>query len=73
MNLREGTRRLALLLGAVGAILGGLLSYSQLQSNLHQRADHQSYERMANSSVVDQARKDCFESSAPSEHGPWEK
>jgi len=28
MNLKEGTRRLALLLGVVGAILGGFASYT---------------------------------------------
>ena len=32
MNLREGTRRLALLLGLAGAIFCGVLSYAQLQS-----------------------------------------
>ena len=32
MNLKEGTRRLALLLGVVGAILGGFASYLVLQT-----------------------------------------
>ena len=32
MNLREGTRRLALLLGVVGAILGGYFSFLYLQA-----------------------------------------
>ena len=57
MNLREGTRRLALLLGAAGAIACGFLSYAQLQSTLRQRADHQRFEQLANSDVVKQERK----------------
>ena len=57
MNLREGTRRLALLLGTAGAIACGFLSYAQLQSMLHQRADHQRFERLANSELVLQERK----------------
>jgi hypothetical protein len=36
MNLKEGTRRLALLLGAVGAILGGFASYGELRTILNQ-------------------------------------
>jgi hypothetical protein len=57
LNLREGTRRLALLLGIVGAILGGIVSYIELQSVMHARADHQRFEQLANSQVVQQKRK----------------
>ena len=57
MNLGEGTRRLALLLGTVGAIVCGFLSYFLLQSTLKQRADHLRFEQLANSSVVQQERK----------------
>ncbi len=57
MNLREGTRRLALLLGVVGAILGGFASYAVLQPVMRQRADHQRFEQLANSDVVKQERK----------------
>ncbi len=56
MNLREGTRRLALLLGAVGAILGGVVSYSQLQSLMRQRADHRQFGLLANSGLVQEAK-----------------
>ena len=73
MNLREGTRRLALLLGVVGAIIGGFASYVELQTTLGQRARHNRFEQLANPSVVQQARKSCFGGSAQSEHGPWEK
>jgi hypothetical protein len=54
MNLREGTRRLALLLGVVGAILGGLASYMELHSVLNQRARHNRFEQLAASDVVQQ-------------------
>jgi len=56
MNLREGTRRLALLLGAVGAIFGGFVSYLQLQSTMRQSADHQRFEHFANSDLVEEAK-----------------
>ena len=57
MNLKEGTRRLALLLGAVGAILGGSASYMELQTTLSQRARHNRFEQLSNSDVVQQERK----------------
>ena len=56
MNLREGTRRLALLLGLVGVIFGGFGSYLQLQSTMRQKADHLRFEQLANSPVVQQER-----------------
>ena len=57
MNLREGTRRLALLLGVSGAITGGLFAYAQLQSTMRQRADHKQFEELANSQVILQTRE----------------
>lgn len=56
MNLREGTRRLALLLGALGIIAGGFASYVELQTVLPQRAAHDHFEQLANSEVVKQER-----------------
>lgn len=58
MNLREGTRRLALLLGVVGAILGGFASYIELQNVLSEREYHDRFEKLANSDVVKQVRKE---------------
>ena len=58
MNLREGTRRLALLLGVVGAIVGGFVSYLELQTALEQRARHNKFEQLANSDAVQRDRKD---------------
>jgi hypothetical protein len=56
MNLKEGTRRLALLLGAIGAIVGGFASYLELQSILNQRERHNKFERLAASDVVKNER-----------------
>ena len=66
MNLREGTRRLALLLGVVGAILGGFASYSELQSTREQRAQDAKFEKLAISEVVQQARPSCLSDSPSS-------
>lgn len=60
MNLREGTRRLALLIGAVGAILCCLFSLAQLQSLMRQRAEQKQFEKLANSQVVQQDRYDLL-------------
>lgn len=57
MNLREGTRRLALLLGVVGAIWGGFASYVDLKTTLEQKTRHNKFEQMASSNVVQQERK----------------
>ena len=65
MNLKEGTRRLALLLGVAGAILGGFASYSELQSTLEQRAEYAEFERLAKSEVVQQARTSCLSDNPP--------
>lgn len=54
MNLREGTRRLALLSGVVGAILGGFASYLELRNTLDQRERHNEFEQLVNSDVVKQ-------------------
>jgi predicted small secreted protein len=54
VNLREGTRRLALLLGVVGAIAGGFGSYLELQGVLDQRARHNRFEQLAASDAAQQ-------------------
>ena len=65
MNLREGTRRLALLLGVAGAIFGGFASYNELQSFKEQRASYIKFERLAASDVVQQERKNCLSDIPP--------
>jgi len=57
MNLKEGTRRLALLLGVVGALLGGFVSYLELDSIMSQRVCHNRFERLASSDVVQHEHK----------------
>lgn len=69
-NLKEGTRRLALLLGVAGAILGGLISYAKVQSVLSQRTQHVSFEQLANSDAVRQERNWHLEQFAPTFQGP---
>ena len=55
MNLKEGTRRLTLPLGAVGAILGGFASYSELQTIREQFASHTRFEQLAVSPAAQNA------------------
>ena len=57
MNLREGTRRLALLLGIVGAIAGGYVSFLELVTILPQQARHNRFEQLANSEAAQRERK----------------
>jgi hypothetical protein len=57
VNLKEGTRRLALLLGAAGAILGGFASYLELKDVLNQRVRHDRFEQLAASDIVRQERQ----------------
>jgi len=65
MNLREGTRRLALLLGVVGAIVGGFVSYAESQTVKEQRASYIKFERLSASDVVRQERKNCLSDNPP--------
>jgi len=65
INAKEGMRRLALLLGAAGAIVGCVFAYAQLQSTMRQRADHARFEQLANSEVAKQAKQDRFTKNAP--------
>lgn len=57
MNLKEGTRRFALLLGGLGAVAGVIGSYSYLQPVMRQQEMHKAFERLANSDVVKEQRK----------------
>ena len=57
MNLREGTRRLALLLGVIGAILGGFASYLDLDLLMPQLKRHNKFVQLTNSDLVKQEQK----------------
>lgn len=50
-------KRLALFVGALGAIAGCIATFVFLSDILEQRARHQAFERLANSQVVQQQRK----------------
>lgn len=50
-------KRLALFLGVLGAITGGVASYLVLSDVLATRARHNAFEQLANSEVVQQQRK----------------
>ncbi|MGD0348083.1 MAG: hypothetical protein ABSA85_15070 [Terracidiphilus sp.] len=56
MILSERKPRLARVLGAVGAILGGIVACMVLQPLLSERARHYRFEQFANSDVVAQER-----------------
>ena len=45
--LREGTRRLAVLLGAVGLVVGGFASYMESQTLMRQRENHKKFQQLA--------------------------
>jgi len=57
MTFKRGMRRLALFVGVLGAIAGGLASYFDLQELFEQRARHKTFEQFANSAVVQAERK----------------
>ena len=57
MNVRKGMKRLALFVGVLGAIAGGVASYMDLSDVLAARARHNAFERLAASDVVQQQRK----------------
>jgi len=67
MNLREGTRRLALLLGTAGAAVGAFASYMELQDMQSQRARHNQFEQLVTSDSIEHLRKDHQDSKDPSE------
>jgi hypothetical protein len=57
MNIREGTRRLALLVGVLGMVGGGVASYATLSDAIDARARYKAFERLANSDAVEQERE----------------
>jgi hypothetical protein len=61
MNFGEGMRRLALFIGALGAIAGCLASYVSLRDTLEKRARYNTFRSLAASDVVQQARKSLQE------------
>lgn len=68
MNFKEGVRRLALLLGGLGAILGGFVSYTILSEALIQSAHHNKFERIAHSNSVIKARMKWISARIPPDY-----
>jgi hypothetical protein len=68
MNLKEGTRRLALLLGVAGAIAGGFASYAVWGEAKYAEMNHREYPLLATSDVVKQEREKCL---ADQQAGQW--
>lgn len=57
MNVKEGTRRLALLLGVIGATAGAVASYAILDDAMQVRARCKAFERQATTGAVEQERR----------------
>jgi hypothetical protein len=66
MNVKEGMRRLALLIGILGAAIGCFASYVVSRDTLSARERHRAFEQLATSDVVQQERKALQE-----EHESW--
>jgi hypothetical protein len=52
MNVREGMRRLGLVVGVLGAGAGTVVAYTQLQSRLAERAQYKTFQSLVSSTVV---------------------
>ena len=61
MSSKEGVRRLSLLLGLLGVILGGFVSYQEWNLVVTQKANHKKFEELANSEVVQRERNRRFQ------------
>ena len=61
MSSKEGVRRLALLFGLIGVILGGFASYQEWNLIVNLKANHKKFEELANSEVVQQERNRRFQ------------
>src|SRR5712692_4633381 len=76
MNVKEGMRRLALLLGVLGAALACFASYMVLRDALGARARYKAFELLETSDVVQQERKSVqeqHESFFRPWVGPWDQ
>lgn len=67
MNVREGMRRLGILLGACGGILGGCLAYSDVRTTWDNYTAHRKFESLMASPTVQKVAKAAREY----QNGPW--
>jgi MgtE-like protein len=70
MNVKEGMRRLALVVGVVGAALGGFAAYAYLRDAIAARARYKSFELLATSDVVQQERTSWLLARLPPSYAP---
>jgi hypothetical protein len=75
LNLREGMRRLGIVLGILGFIAGGIFSYLQLQVAW---SHHTEFERLCSLGVMHEVAKAVTDyrdgwRDVKTVHGPWEK
>lgn len=61
MSSKEGVWRLTLLVGLLGVILGGFVSYQEWKLIATQKANHKRFEELANSEVVQRERNRRFQ------------
>jgi len=57
MTFRRGMKRLALFLGALGAIVGGVAAYIATGSLITQKSHHQKFEQLVSTNAVQKERK----------------
>lgn len=71
MNVREGMRRLGILLGACGAILGGCLAYSDARTTWGSYAAHRKFESLMASPIMQKVAKAARDYLRPNIYGDF--
>src|SRR5258708_7887695 len=69
MNAREGMRRLGILLGACGGILGGCLAYSNAKTTWDNHTEYRKFESRMASATMQKIAK----AARDNQNGPWVK
>ena len=59
MNIKRGMRRITLLCGIAGAIVGGFVSYDKWQDTSFQRWEYNTFEQLVNSAVMQRQGAHC--------------
>jgi hypothetical protein len=71
MNSKEGIRRLAILAGILGAVVGGIYAYKNLHNVPSDRYQHKVFEELAASDVVTQERSKLLSFKAADSEFNW--
>ena len=69
MNLKEGTRRLALVIGVLGVILGGYVSFLEILEVRSKLDRHHNFERLV---ALDPVQHICKDHKEDKQTGDWE-